>query len=234
MQTRTWFKMKVTKIFLQTIVVSMVLQHAAFGQRNAMEILDPQYQNSSLLYAKTTPNDNPFLVNDFLPADIVMFNKQAIPNVEIKYDIERQLLFANAGGRFVILDNKMINSFSVQLPGTDGKSNFVKMKEDDKEAYFEVLAEGSEVKLLKKTVKTRQNKTQANSTGYNDEGSQPSRYRRNEFYYLQMHDSLHPVRLNGKSILKTLNATKYDDCAKNLELRLNQLQDIIILVKECK
>lgn len=224
---------KISKIIFHAIAISMALQHAAFGQRNAMEILDPQYQNSALLYAKTTPNDNPFFLNDFLPADIVMFNKQVISNVDVKYDIEHQLLFASTAGKFVILDNKMITSFSVQLPDADGKSNFVKMKEDDKDVYFEVLAEG-EVTLLKKTVKTRQNKTEANSTGYNDEGSRPSRYRRNEFYYLQMQDGLHLIHLNGKSILKTLNASKYNDCAKNLELRLNQLQDIIILVKECK
>src|ERR1700750_3091529 len=121
MRIRTWFRMKVTKIFFHAILISMALNHAAFGQRNAMEILDPQYQNSSLLYAKTTPNDNPFLVNDFLPADIVMFNKQTIPPVDVKYDIENQRLFASSAGRFVILDNKMISSFSMQLPNAEGK-----------------------------------------------------------------------------------------------------------------
>ncbi|MEI9921970.1 MAG: hypothetical protein WDO14_24725 [Bacteroidota bacterium] len=225
--------MKVTKHILP-VVISVALQHAVFGQRNVMEILDPQYQNSSLLYAKTTPNDNPFFVNDFLSADIVMFNKQVIPAVDIKYDVENQRLYASTGGRFVILDNKMIDSFKVQLPDTGSKSTFIKLKEDGKEVYFEVLAEG-EVKLLKKTVKTRQTRTEANSTPYNNDGeTRPARYRRNEFYYLQTQDGLHIVRLNAKSILKTLNASKYEDCAKNLELRLNQLEDIIILVKQCK
>jgi hypothetical protein len=226
--------MKVTKTILQVCVFLMVLSHAAFGQHgNIMEILDPQYQNSSLLYAKTSPNDNPFLVNEFLSADIVMFNKQVIKDVGMKYDIENQLLYANTNGRFVILNNKMINSFDVQLPGAESKSTFVKMKEGDKDVYFELLADG-QAKLLKKTVKTRQNKVEANSTGYNDEGTRPSRFRQNEFYYLLTEDGMHQVRLNGKSILKTLSSSRYEDCAKALELKLNQLQDIIILVKECK
>lgn len=226
--------MKVTKTILYSCVFSWVLLHAAYGQRgNLMDILDPQYQNSSLLYAKSSPNDNPFLVNEFLIADIIMFNKQVIKDVEMKYDIENQLLYANNGGRFVILNNKMINSFDVQLPGAENRSTFVRMKEDSKDVYFELLADG-EAKFLKKSVKTRQNKTEANSTGYNDEGAKPSRYRMNEFYYLLMQDGMHQVRLNGKSILKTLRSSRYEDCAKALELRLNQLQDIIILIKDCK
>jgi hypothetical protein len=223
--------MKVIKTILPGVVVSLLLSHAASGQRgNVMEILDPQYQNSSLLYAKTSPNDNPFLVNDFLPADIVMFNKQVIKDVDMKYDVENQLLYANTNGKLIILNNKMINSFDVQLPGIDNKSTFLKMKEGDKDVYLELLADG-ETKLLRKTVKTRQNKTEVNSTGYNERSS---RYRLNEFYYLLMQDGMHQVRLNGKSILKTLGSSRYEECAKALELKLNQLKDIIILVKECK
>ena len=176
--------MKVIKTILHGLVVSLMLSHAAFGQRgNIMEMLDPQYQNSSLLYAKTSPNDNPFLINEFLHADIVTFNKQVIKDVEMKYDVENQLLYANTGGRLVILNNKMINSFDVQLPGTESKSTFLKMKEGEKDVYFELLADGDS-KFLKKTVKTRQNKTEVNSTGYNEEGARPSRYQQNEFYNL--------------------------------------------------
>jgi len=46
---------------------------------------------------------------------------------------------------------------------------------------------------------------------------------------------LHLVRFECKSMTENVGFfTVITICAKNLELRLNQLQDIIILVKECK
>lgn len=211
-------------LFILTGFVSMSLAHVVFAQRvtNVMEVLDPNYQNSSLLYANTSPNDNPFLANEFKKANIVTVDNKTINDLEMKYDVERQVLCIDQNGTIKVLDNKRINSFTV-----DG-STFVKIND----AYYEVLAENT-VKLLKKTAKTRQNRTEANSTGYNDEAARPSRYRVNEFYYVMINDSLREIRLNKKSVLKALNDAKYEACEQRLHLRLTQLEDIKTLIKDC-
>ncbi len=227
-----------TKTFPLVFVFALLTVHVAFAQHgpspaNIQEVLDPQFQNSSLLYAKAAPNDNPFLINEFLPVDIAMKNEKTLKGVKVKYDIERQILFAEDNGRYVILSTNLIKSFDMKLPNTDEPSRFINMTDGDKEIFFEVVADG-DIKLLKKTTKVRQRKTEVNSTGYNDEGARPSAYRKNESYYLLKADGLHLVRLTNKSILKTLGSERYNECAKMYELKLSQVNDIKTLLRDCK
>lgn len=227
-----------TKTYRFAFAFAVMTVHAALAQRgpspaNIQEVLDPQFQNSSLLYAKAAPNDNPFLINEFLPVDIAMKNEKTLKNVKVKYDIERQILFAEDHGRYVILSTNLIKSFDMKLPDASEVSRFINMIDDGKEFFYEVVADG-DIKLLKKTTKVRQRKTEVNSTGYNDEGARPSAYRTNESYYLLKADGLHQVRLTNKSILKTIGSDRYNECAKNYDLKLSQINDIKILLRDCK
>jgi hypothetical protein len=232
--------MTVIKTSLTFLVLAIWLgQAVVFAQQqqapqpaNIQDILDPQFQNSSLLYKNSNPNDNPFLVNDFMTADIYMKNNKVIKAVQVKYDIEHQWLFANDNGRFLILNTPAIDHFDVMLPNAEQQSKFISIRNGDKDDFFEVLA-GTDIRFLKKTSKARQRRSEANSTGYNDEGPRPSAYKVSETYFLLMADGLHEVRLNKKSILSTLGSS-YRSCAAKNELKQNQVNDIITLLRECR
>jgi hypothetical protein len=240
MQTRTWYKMKVIKFTLWCIVL-LVSWRPVFGQAlavpqgtagNLMQILDPNYMNSSLLYAKAAPNDNPFLVNDFLPADITLKDNKTIRGIPLKYDVESQLVVASDNGRLLVLDNKVIESFVLKLPGDKGLSTFIRINDGEKDIFFDLLA-FSRVKLLKKITKSKQRRTEVNSTGYNDDGKRPSAFKQVESYYLLMDDGLHMVKLSRKSIIRALGNSKYEDCAQRLQLNLSELEDVKTLIREC-
>ncbi|CAN5165509.1 hypothetical protein BH09BAC3_BH09BAC3_31080 [soil metagenome] len=206
----------------------------AYSQGRIMEYLDPNFQNSSLLYSKRPLTETPFLILEFSPGEVTLRSKsKTVQNVEIQYDIEKQHVLIRMGEEMGILDNKLVESFKMTLPGQKSPTVYVAKSFNGGIAYFEVLSDG-DIKALKKSDKKKRSTEQATSTGYND-GAKQSEFIKTESYYLFLSaDQLVPIKISKKSILAALNNPKYEECGKTLNLKLNSVPDLITLLNDCK
>jgi len=168
-----------------------------------------------------------------LKGNIKMKDGKMLKDIDVKLDINQQLLLIKTGEDMGIVNAKLVDSFEVMLPGETSKSIFIAKSFEDNLHFYQLLYDG-DIKLLRKFEKRRRTKEQYTSTGYNTDGPKPPTFIKSEVYYLLISDQVNQIRLSKKSILSTLNNPKYEACAKALDLRLNKIVDLSILLKDCK
>jgi hypothetical protein len=216
------------------ILAFLTISLRAYGQGGQiMEYLDPNFQNSTLLYAKRPLTDTPYLILEFSPGEVVMNDGKVVKNVELLLDIEKQQALIKTGDDMGIVNNKYVQSLKLTMPGKAEPTLFIARSQNGAIAYFEVLYDGN-IKVLKRSDKKKRSVDQVTSTGYNSDGPKPSRFMKSESFYLLMADQLTPVKLSKKSILAALKEANYETCAKSLDLKLNSVSDLIILLNDCK
>lgn len=171
------------------------------AQQLLQEIVDPQYQNSSLLALGKGKIRAPFWFKDFYPGKIKMAGDKYIDNVKLNIDTYSNKILAKQDDKpEVVVDNKNIEGVIIE---TDkGPITFERIFDTDlkNKRFYEVLFKGQTVTFYKLNTAIFKKATQESSSGYHSEEQTKDRFISDTQYFLFFNNLLHEVKLNKKQV----------------------------------
>ena len=164
------------------------------GQPLIMDLVDPQFQNQSLLYSQA--KESPSLkFKNFLQSRITTKDGLSVDSLLLNIELKNNTLIVLYLDLVLVLDPKQIESFSVLAD--EGERVFEKIRAN---TFYERLFKG-EYSLYKEEEISTLPTQQAQNTGYHDDSAKP-KTRIVEHYYILKGPRLEKLNFNKKWMLK--------------------------------
>lgn len=197
-----------------------------------MDKLDPEYQNSKLLYTTLYSNvqGSAYFGNQETWDGEVFFSEGSSRSVKLQYDLVRDILiYVDDQNNPLVLDTKYITKFI--LRGISEYS-FVKLMYPNASGFYQVLSTGY-ISFYTKPVKEII-KSETKESGYSSSLNTKDKIRSMVTYYFSDESKLIKVeKLNNESVFEALDQLGKNGRSKTkeLSLKLKKEEDVMKLLQ---
>lgn len=215
------------------VILSIVSLQSVFGQVLIQEIVDPQYQNSSLLKLGGKEVKAPYWFDDFEPGKITLNSGKIIADLMLNIDTNKGLLIAKKNEEEVVVNAKIVES--VKFFSKDRLDTLVFRKlitPEDGERFCEVIFSGNKIHLYKQLRSIFKPNSQEASTGYHADQAKDV-FVKKTTYFLDNNGKIVPVKISKKAFLDEFGKIEgVTELVKDSRLNLSDIDDVKILLRE--
>jgi hypothetical protein len=221
--------------FMKLLLVFSFLfcTHLCLGQELIQDLVDPQYQNSSLLKLGGKEVKAPRWLDNFEKGYITLKSGKIIDNILLNIDTNSGNLITLKDGDEVVVNSKLVETVQFFDNKTADTLIFIQVTiPEEGKRFCEVIYDGKRLKMFKLMRATLKPNAQDSNTGYH--ADQPKEvFTKKTLYFLEDKSIVKEIKLNKKGLLQYFETIPgITELVKENKLNLNDVVDVKFLLSE--